>query len=121
MPIRVEEYVREDGSHPCKNWFDGRDPPSAAKVTTAKLRLKLGNTSSIKWFTGLGECIIDGGPGPRIYLATGGATLIVLFGGATQRGPQRDLDQAKAWLAEYKARKQAQRKAGKPVSGQRKR
>jgi putative addiction module killer protein len=121
MRIRVEEYVREDGSNPYKKWFDDLDPQSAAKVTTAKLRLELGNTSSIKWFAGMGECVIDWGPGYRIYLAKDGDTLIVLFGGGTKRGQQRDIDQAKVLLAEYKVRKKAQIKMGKPVSGQRKR
>jgi hypothetical protein len=39
--------------------------------------------------------------------------LIVLFGGGTKRGQQRDIDRAKALFAEYKARKRALiRKAG---------
>jgi len=121
MTIRVEEYVREDGSNPYKKWFDGLDPQSAAKVTTAKLRLELGNTSSVKWFAGMGECVIDWGPGYRIYLARDGESLIVLFGGGTKRGQQRDIDQAKALLAEYKARKKAQSKVGKSSGGPRKR
>lgn len=107
MPIRVEEYLREDGSSPYKKWFDSLDPQAAAKVTTAKLRMGLGNTSNIKWFEGLGECVIDWGPGYRIYLAKDGETLIVLFGGGTKRDQQRDIDQAKALLTEYKARKKA--------------
>ena len=41
MAIRVEEYLREDGSNPYKAWFDSLDPRAAAKVTTAKLRLEL--------------------------------------------------------------------------------
>ena len=69
MLIRVEEYVREDGSIPYKKWFDSLDAQSAAKVTTAKLRLELGNTSSVKWFAGMGEYVIDWGPGYWIYLA----------------------------------------------------
>ena len=48
------------------------------------------------------------GRGYRIYLAKDGETLIVLFGGGTKRGQQRDIEQAKALLAEYKARKKAQ-------------
>ena len=44
---------------------------------------------------------------------------MLLFGGGSKRGQQRDIDRAKALLAKYKARKKAQaRKAG---SGQRKR
>ena len=95
------------------------DPRAAAKVATAKLRLELGNTSGVKWFDGMGEFVIEWGPGYRIYLAKDGEKLVVLFGGGTKRGQQRDIDRAKALLAKYKARKKAQaRKAG---SGQRKR
>ncbi len=59
------------------------------------------------WFDGMGEYVIDWGPGYRIYLAKDGDTLIVLFGGGTKRGQQRDIDKAKELLAEYKARKRA--------------
>jgi len=69
MAIKVEEYIREDASNPYKLWFDGLPAQSAAKVTVAKLRMELGNTSSIKWFDGMGEYVIDWGPGYRIYLA----------------------------------------------------
>ena len=119
MAIRVEEYLKEDGSNPYKAWFDSLDPRAAAKVTTAKLRLELGNTSSVKWFDGMGEYVIDWGPGYRLYLAKDGETLIVLFGGGTKRAQQRDIDRAKVLFPEYKARKKAlTRNAG---NGQRKR
>ena len=89
MAVRVEEYLREDGSNPYKRWFDALDARAAAKVTTAKLRMELGNTSNIKWFDGLGEYVIDWGPGYRIYLAKDGEALIVLSGGGIKRGQQR--------------------------------
>ena len=107
MKISVEEYLREDGSNPYKSWFDSLDVQAAAKVVTAKLRMELGNTSSVKWFDGMGEYVIDWGPGYRIYLAKDGDTLIILFGGGTKRGQQRDIDRAKELLAEYMARKKA--------------
>jgi putative addiction module killer protein len=107
MAIKVEEYIREDATNPYKQWFDGLSSQAAAKVTVAKLRMELGNTSSVKWFDGMGEYVIDWGPGLRIYLAKDGNTLIVLFGGGTKRGQQRDIDRAKELLTEYKARKKA--------------
>jgi len=76
MTIKVEEYIREDASNPYKQWFDG-----------------------------MGEYVIEWGPGYRIYLAKDGDTLIVLFGGGTKRCQQRDIDKAKELLAEYKVRK----------------
>lgn len=105
MAIKVEEYIREDASNPYKQWFDSLTAQAAAKVTVAKLRMELGNTPGIKWFDGMGEYIIDWGPGYRIYLAKDGDTLIILFGGGTKQRQQRDIDKAKELLAEYKARK----------------
>jgi putative addiction module killer protein len=109
MPIKVEEYLREDASSPYKKWFDSLPAQAAAKVTVAKLRMELGNTSNIKWFDGMGEYVIDWGPGYRIYLAKDGDTLIILFGGGTKRGQQRDIDKAKVLFAEYKVRKKQKR------------
>ena len=108
LAIRVEEYIREDASNPYKKWFDSLSAQAATKVTVAKLRMELGNTSSIKWFDGIGEYVIDWGPGYRIYLTRDGDTLIVLFGGGTKRGQQQDINRAKELFSEYKARKKAQ-------------
>lgn len=46
--MKVQEYIREDGSNPYQKWFDGLDAIAAAKVTVAKSRLELGNIKSIK-------------------------------------------------------------------------
>jgi putative addiction module killer protein len=113
MNIRVEEYIRPDGSSPYADWFNGLDAQAAAKVVTAKLRMELGNTSNVKWFAGIGEYVIDWGAGYRIYLAKDGEDLIVLFGGGTKRRQQADIDRAKALHAEYKARKAAARAEAK--------
>ena len=40
-----------------------------------------------------------------MYLARDGEALIILFGGGTKRGQQKDIGQAKALHAEYKERK----------------
>ena len=115
MKLKVEEYLRADGSNPYKMWFDSLNAQAAAKVVTAKLRLELGNTSSVKWYAGIGECVIDWGPGYRIYLARDGEALVILFGGGTKRRQQKDIDQAKALHAEYKDRKKALAAAKKGI------
>ena len=51
MIIKVEEYIREDASNPYKQWFDSLSAQAAAMVTVAKLRMALGNTSSISCLT----------------------------------------------------------------------
>ena len=103
--MKVQEYVRENGSNPYQQWFDSLDAIAAAKVTVAKYRLELGNTSSVKWFDGIGEYRIDWGPGYRIYLAQDGKQLIVLFGGGTKKGQESDINQARVLYQEYKKRK----------------
>ena len=42
-----------------QKWFNSVDPVAAAKITVAKSRLELGNTSNVKWFKGIGEYKID--------------------------------------------------------------
>ena len=103
--MQVKEYIREDGSVPFQTWFDGLDPQAAAKVAVALVRLESGNTSNIKWFSGLGEYRIDWGPGYRIYLSRDGDQLIVLLGGGTKKRQQRDIEKAMQLLKEYKSRK----------------
>ena len=115
--MKLQEYVREDGSNPYQAWFDGLDTQAAAKVTVAKARMELGNTSSIKWFRGIGEYVIDWGPGYRIYLAQEGGALVILFGGSTKRDQQKAIDQAVQLHAEYKARKKTKEA---PMKGKKK-
>ncbi len=103
--MRVHEYIKEDGSNPYKKWFDSLDAQAAAKISVAKARLELGNTSKIKWFEGIGEYKIDWGPGYRIYLGQDGKSLIVLLGGGTKKKQQTDIERAKELLKEYKTRK----------------
>lgn len=105
MAIRVEEYLRADGSSPYRAWFDRLPAQAAAKVATATFRVAAGNTSAIKWFSGLGEVRIDWGPGYRVYLVMDGENLIVLFGGGTKASQSKDIARAKDLLAEYKSRK----------------
>ena len=107
--MKVQEYIREDGSNPYQQWFDSLDAKAAAKMTVAKSRLELGNTSSVKWFDGIGEYRLDWGPGYRIYLAQDGKQLIVLFGGGTKTGQQSDINQAKTLYQDYKNRKRKAR------------
>ena len=59
MKIKIEEYVRENGANPYQTWFNELDAQAAAKMTVAKTRLELGNTSNIEWFRGIGEYKID--------------------------------------------------------------
>lgn len=105
MAYQVVELLLEDGSSPYAAWFDSLDAVSAAKTATAKLRMEQGNLSNVAWFRGIGEYKIDWGPGYRIYLAKDGLRLIVLLGGGTKKGQQKDIERAIALWNDYKQRK----------------
>ena len=107
--MKLLEYIKEDGSNPYKKWFDTLNAQAAAKVTVAKARIELGNTSNIKWFSGIGEYRIDWGPGYRIYLIRDGIELIILLGGGTKKRQQRDIKKVKILYKEYKTRKKRDR------------
>ena len=108
--MKVEEYLRKDGSSPFKKWFDSLDSTAAAKITVALLKLELGNTSNIKWFDRIGEYKIDWGAGYRIYLAMQGNQLIILFGGGTKKTQQKDIVKAKELFNEFNERKKKESK-----------
>ena len=57
--IEVREYLEENGKSPYKKWFDTLPATIAAKVSVALLRMEMGNLSSIKWFDGIGEFVLN--------------------------------------------------------------
>lgn len=106
MPNPVQETCHADSAH--VRAFIAPAAAAAAAFGIAAPAFAMGQR-----FDGLGEYVIDWGPGHRLYMAKDGEALIVLFGGGTKRGQQRDIDRAKALFAEYKARRKVlTRKAG---------
>ncbi len=103
--MKVTEYIRANGSIPFREWFNKLNSHAAAKVAVALVRLEQGNTSNIKWFSGLAEYKIDWGPGYRIYFLQDGEELIVLLGGGIKKQQQKDIKQASELLQEYKKRR----------------
>ncbi len=61
-------------------------------------------------FAGSGSTESIGGPGYRIYLAKEGLKIIVLLGGGTKKGQQKDIERALALWEDYKRRKARQTK-----------
>jgi putative addiction module killer protein len=104
--LTVREFLERDGSSPFGKWFAGLDATAAAKITTAVLRMELGNFSNVKGVgAGVFEYRIDFGPGYRIYFGKDGDTLVILLAGGTKKGQDRDIATAHARWQEYKKRK----------------
>jgi putative addiction module killer protein len=109
--MQIVEYLTENGDSPFAAWFDLLDGQAAAKVTTALIRLGHGNTSNVESVGGgVYENKLDFGPGYRIYFGMDGTELVILVGGGTKKRQSRDIDEAKERWADYKKRKQLERK-----------
>jgi putative addiction module killer protein len=103
----VREFLRER-SAPFADWFTDLASTAASKVTTALYRLEQGNFSNVQSIGGgVFEYKIDFGPGYRIYFGQDGNTLVILLCGGTKKTQQKDIDRAKDFWQEYKARKKS--------------
>ncbi|MGC1360113.1 MAG: type II toxin-antitoxin system RelE/ParE family toxin [Silvibacterium sp.] len=101
--IAVREYLDERGRSPFADWFNGLNAPAAARITTALLRVEMGNFSNAKGVgAGVYEYRIDFGPGYRIYFGKDGDRLVILLGGGSKKRQQRDIAEAIALWSEYK-------------------
>ena len=104
--IAVREYVDLEGRSPYARWFNRLNAQAAAKVTTALVRLEMGNLSSIKGVgAGVFEHRIDFGPGYRIYFGKDGEALVILLGGGSKRHQRQDIETARSRWQDYKRRK----------------
>jgi len=75
-------------------------------VTTALLRIELGNLSNVKGVgAGVFEYRIDFGPGYRVYFGKDGETVVILLGGGTKKRQDRDIATAKERWKDYKERR----------------
>lgn len=102
--ILVREYLDERGRSPFADWFNDLNAPAAAKVTTALLRMEMGNFSNVKGVgSGVFEYRIDFGPGYRIYFGKDGDRLVILLGGGSKKRQQRDIAEAVRLWTGYKA------------------
>ena len=104
--ITVREFRSVDGVSPFARWFAGLNTPAALKVRTAIARLEAGNLSNTKSVgPSVFEYRIDFGPGYRVYFGNDGERLVILLAGGTKKRQRNDIETARAYWADYKARK----------------
>jgi putative addiction module killer protein len=104
--VEVLEYLEINGRSPYAEWFNRLNPPAAAKVAVALVRLSQGNFSNVKGVgSGVHEYRIDFGPGYRIYFGRDGEQMVLLLGGGSKKRQQKDIADALGHRREYKLRK----------------
>lgn len=86
-------------------WLNGlRDVCARARINAHITRMQTGNLGDVKALgDGLHEARIFYGPGYRLYFIQEGQALIVLLSGGDKGSQRRDIEKAKALVAEWRA------------------
>ena len=101
----VKEYICKDGSSPFAGWFAELNVQAALKVNTYLTRVGNGNLSNVKSVgSGVHECVIDWGPGYRVYYAMAGRSVVLLLCGGDKRTQTSDIARALEHWNDYKRR-----------------
>ncbi len=102
----VLAYLQDDATSPFDHWVDQLDAVAAVMVQKALTKIEqgqLGNTKPVG--KGVFEYRIDFGPGYRIYFGKDGPEIVILLGGGSKKGQDRDIFLAHDRWADYKRRK----------------
>ena len=104
--IEVVEYIDERGRSPFGRWADRLGSIARVRINASVTRLEAGNLSNVRSVgRGVFENRINVGPGYRIYFGRDGDTLIILLGGGTKQGQQRDIRAAQELWRQYRQSK----------------
>lgn len=106
LELNLTEYLTENGQSPFNDWLLGlRDLRARARVRTRLDRASLGNFGdNASVGGGVFELRIFYGPGYRVYYSLEGDAVMLFLLGGTKGTQRRDVQTAKAYLADYRRR-----------------
>src|SRR5207244_11484900 len=91
---------------PSRSGSAASTPQPPRRLATALERISDGNFSNAKGVGGgVLEYKIDFGPGYRVYFGKDGESLVILLGGGTKKGQDRDIAAAHGRWKDYKKRR----------------
>ena len=104
--MELRYYQTSSGEQPFVEWLKGLDDRQARTRIEARLaRVVIGNLGDVGPVgEGVMELRIDWGPGYRVYFARVGQVIVLLLCGGDKRTQQRDINRAKEYFEDYKAR-----------------
>ena len=104
--MELHYYQTSVGEQPFVAWLRGMNDRQARTRVAARLaRVVIGNLGDVEPVgEGVMELRIDWGPGYRVYFAQVGQVIILLLCGGDKRTQQRDINRAKEYFEDYKAR-----------------
>ena len=104
--FEIRHYVTASGTDLFARWLEGlADRPARARIKTRIDRASLGNFGDCEPVgEGVSELRVDWGPGYRMYFARVGKLILLLLCGGDKRTQQKDIENAKTYLRDYKRR-----------------
>jgi len=99
-------YQTAGGKRPFVEWLAAlEDRQARAKIEARLARVAVGNFDDVETAgEGVLELRIDWGPGYRVYFARLGRVIVLLLCGGDKGTQQKDIDRAKDFFKDYKAR-----------------
>ena len=104
--MELRFYQTTERRRPFEEWLGGlRDLHALTRIEARLARLAAGNFGDCASVGGgVMELRIDWGPGYRVYFARLGQVVILVLCGGDKRRQQKDIQHAKAYFEDYKAR-----------------
>jgi putative addiction module killer protein len=116
MATELRYYQTSAGEQPFVKWLrDLEDRQARARIEARLSRVAIGNFGDVEPVgEGVMELRIDWGPGYRVYFARVGQVIVLLLCGGDKRTQQRDINRAKGYLEDCKARTAQRKSRGRP-------
>jgi putative addiction module killer protein len=114
--VELRYYQTSAGRAPFADWLQGLNDRQARTRIEARLaRVAVGNLGDVETVgEGVMELRIDWGPGYRVYFARVGQVIVLLLCGGDKRTQRRDIDHAKGYFEDYKARTAQEKSRRRP-------
>jgi putative addiction module killer protein len=111
--VELRYYQTWIGKQPFADWLEAlSDRQARARIDARLTRMVVGNAGDVAPVgEGVMEMRIDWGPGYRVYFARVGQAIVLLLCGGDKRSQQKDIERAKTYLEDFKARS-ARKKRG---------
>lgn len=113
--MELRFYQTAERRRPFQEWLLRlRDAQAAARIEARLARLAAGSFGDSKPVgEGVMELRIDWGPGYRVYFARLGQVVILLLCGGDKRTQQKDIERAKDYFDDFKARTAQEKPRGR--------
>jgi putative addiction module killer protein len=104
--VDLRYYQTSAGAQPFVEWLQGlNDRQARARIEARLARVVVGNFGDVEPVgEGVMELRIDWGPGYRVYFARLGQVVVLLLCGGDKRTQRKDINRAKGYFEDYKAR-----------------